>query len=154
MQGSCTLSPVIWEASSVSALKKIPISNVLMAQICFPFPLNIHWQHSLLLNSFTEEYKDKSPWISFAGYAMASTVGSIRMLENHHWLSDVLAGAGLGILSVRVTYFVYPLVQNLLFKKQAQGLTYQSPSKKKFQEFSLAPASIDGKYGVFLQHAV
>src|SRR5205814_6211749 len=49
-----------------------------------------------------QEYKDQSPWISVAGYAMATTVASIRMLENHHWLSDVLAGAGIGILSTKI----------------------------------------------------
>jgi hypothetical protein len=81
------------------------------------------------------EYQDKSPWISVAGYAMATTVASIRMLENRHWLSDVLAGAGIGILSTRITYVVYPMLRNMVFKNHpARG-------------FSFSPAYIDGKAG-------
>jgi membrane-associated phospholipid phosphatase len=64
-----------------------------------------------------QEYKDESAWISVAGYTMAATVGSIRMLENRHWMSDVLAGAGIGILSTRITYVVYPWLHNMVFKK-------------------------------------
>jgi membrane-associated phospholipid phosphatase len=89
-----------------------------------------------------QEYKDESPWISLAGYTMASTVGSIRMLENRHWLSDVLAGAGIGILSTKVTYVVYPLLYNMVFKN----------SKKKAQGFSFVPAAIHGKPGGTLSY--
>jgi len=34
-----------------------------------------------------------------AAYAAAATVGCMRIYRNYHWLSDVLAGAGIGILS-------------------------------------------------------
>jgi hypothetical protein len=54
-----------------------------------------------------QEFKDESVWISVAGYSLASAVGAMRILNNRHWFSDVVAGAGFGILSVRVTYFVY-----------------------------------------------
>ena len=32
-------------------------------------------------------------------YALGTTVGAMRLYHNHHWLSDVLVGAGVGILS-------------------------------------------------------
>ena len=35
---------------------------------------------------------------------MATTVGVMRVLNNRHWVSDVLAGAGIGILSTNLAY--------------------------------------------------
>lgn len=64
-----------------------------------------------------QEFKEKSIWISVAGYSAATAVGVMRMLNNKHWLSDVVAGAGYGILSAKLTYFLYPKVQ-----KKAKGL--------------------------------
>lgn len=58
-----------------------------------------------------QEFKDKSIWISIVGYTLASSVGTLRILNNRHWLSDVCAGAGVGILSVKLTYFVFPWIQ-------------------------------------------
>jgi membrane-associated phospholipid phosphatase len=43
------------------------------------------------------EYQDVSPWISVCGYAVAAATGTLRMLNNKHWISDVLVGAGIGI---------------------------------------------------------
>lgn len=58
-----------------------------------------------------QEFKEKSIWISVAGYSAATSVGALRMLNNKHWLSDVVAGAGFGILSTKLTYLLYPKVQ-------------------------------------------
>lgn len=59
-----------------------------------------------------KEYGDVSPWISVGGYTVATAVGVSRMLNNRHWISDVLAGAGIGILSVEFGY----LFADLIFK--------------------------------------
>lgn len=53
------------------------------------------------------EYRYKSPWYGVAAYGVASTVGFFRMLNNKHWLSDVVAGAGLGIFSANLTYITH-----------------------------------------------
>lgn len=68
-----------------------------------------------------QEFKEQSPWISIAGYTLASTVGALRVMNNKHWLSDVVAGAGVGILSVRLTYFIYPVVFRKITKRPAKG---------------------------------
>lgn len=61
-----------------------------------------------------QAYKHKSPWISVAGYAMASATAVLRVAnEKHHW-ADVLAGAGIGIASVKITYAVYPVIKRKL----------------------------------------
>lgn len=63
-----------------------------------------------------QEYKGVSPWYGVAGYAMAATTGYLRMYNNKHWLSDVVAGAGVGIISTKLAYWLYPKIQHRLFK--------------------------------------
>jgi hypothetical protein len=62
------------------------------------------------------EYKDVSPWYGIAGYAMATATGVLRMYNDKHWLSDVVAGAGVGIASTRIAYWLYPKIQGLFGK--------------------------------------
>ncbi|HVZ25073.1 MAG TPA: phosphatase PAP2 family protein [Sediminibacterium sp.] len=64
------------------------------------------------------EYKDASPWIGISGYAVAFATGYLRMYNNKHWLGDVVAGAGIGILSARIATQFYPLVNRLVFKRK------------------------------------
>jgi hypothetical protein len=59
------------------------------------------------------EYGYRSPWYGIAGYAMAFGTGFLRIYNNRHWMSDVLAGAGIGILSTDLAYILYPLVRNI-----------------------------------------
>jgi hypothetical protein len=66
-----------------------------------------------------EEYKQVSPWYGVAGYAIAATTGALRVYNNRHWVSDVLAGAGLGILSTKLAYWLYPCIKQKLFKDKA-----------------------------------
>ena len=53
------------------------------------------------------EYRDASPWISVGGYAVATTTAIGRMVNNKHWSSDVLIGAGIGIFSAKVVYYTH-----------------------------------------------
>jgi membrane-associated phospholipid phosphatase len=57
----------------------------------------------------SKEYGYKSVWISVGAYTAATTVGVFRMLNNRHWISDILVGAGIGMLS---TEFVYRTHKN------------------------------------------
>lgn len=52
------------------------------------------------------EYGEEYPWIAVAGYVVATLVGCMRVWHNRHWAGDVLAGAGLGIASVSLVYWV------------------------------------------------
>lgn len=58
----------------------------------------------------TKEYGHKSPWIGIGAYTVASATGLMRMANNKHWLSDVLTGAGIGILSTEVGYYFADLL--------------------------------------------
>jgi membrane-associated phospholipid phosphatase len=59
------------------------------------------------------EYKDTSPWIGVAGYATATATGVMRILNRRHWLSDVAAGAGLGVLCAEAGYLLLPVFSRL-----------------------------------------
>ncbi|ALI99207.1 phosphatase PAP2 family protein [Rufibacter tibetensis] len=54
-----------------------------------------------------KEFRGKSKWISIGSYTIASATGVMRVLNNEHWMADVLAGAGVGILSVNTVYFIH-----------------------------------------------
>lgn len=54
-----------------------------------------------------KEFGKKSIWYSITGYTMASAVGTCRVMSNRHWASDVLVGAGLGILSTNLVYMAH-----------------------------------------------
>lgn len=79
-----------------------------------------------------QEYKGRVHWtVTAAGYAVATSVAYLRMYHNKHWLSDVVAGAGIGMASTRFSYYLYPILKHALFgskkvREQAMILpTYQ-----------------------------
>ncbi|GEP97746.1 phosphatase PAP2 family protein [Chitinophaga cymbidii] len=55
----------------------------------------------------SEEYKHRFRWMPYAAYSMASTVGALRIANNRHYISDVLLGAGIGILSMKMAYWTH-----------------------------------------------
>ena len=54
----------------------------------------------------------RSPWYSVAGYGVATATGVMRILNNRHWISDVMSGAGIGIMSTEIGY----ALSDILFK--------------------------------------
>ena len=56
----------------------------------------------------------RSPWWSVAGYGVATATGVMRVLNNRHWISDVMSGAGKGIMSTELGY----AIGDLLFKEK------------------------------------
>jgi hypothetical protein len=53
------------------------------------------------------EYGEHHKWVPYAAYGLASGVGVMRMVNNKHYISDVLFGAGLGILSMKAAYWTH-----------------------------------------------
>jgi membrane-associated phospholipid phosphatase len=51
-----------------------------------------------------KEYGKEHPIYSVLAYTTATGVGLLRVMNNRHWISDVLAGAGIGILSTNLAY--------------------------------------------------
>ena len=52
----------------------------------------------------------RSPWWSVAGYGVATATGVMRILNNRHWISDVMSGAGIGIMSTELGYALCDLM--------------------------------------------
>jgi hypothetical protein len=63
------------------------------------------------------EYKDTNLWLGLAGYPIAIFTGTYRAINNKHWAGDIVAGAGIGILSTELAYWLAPKIDRLLFKK-------------------------------------
>jgi len=55
----------------------------------------------------SEEYKHKHKWVPYLAYTISSSIGILRMANNKHYVSDVLAGAGIGILSMKISYWTH-----------------------------------------------
>ncbi|MGC3945526.1 MAG: phosphatase PAP2 family protein [Chryseolinea sp.] len=71
-----------------------------------------------------KEYGHKSVWYSIGAYTVATGVGTMRVMNNRHWLSDVLVGAGIGILSTNLAYLTH---QYRWGKKSKSGQTSIMP---------------------------
>ncbi len=54
------------------------------------------------------EFKETDPWIAYSGFVVATATGCLRLTNNAHWLPDVVTGAGIGILTVNVVYWLEP----------------------------------------------
>lgn len=64
-----------------------------------------------------KEYGHRSIWYSVGGYGTATGVGALRIINNRHWLADVLFGAGVGIGATEVVYMAYPWVKRKIKRK-------------------------------------
>lgn len=70
------------------------------------------------------EYGKEYPLLSVLGFTCATSVGILRMMNNEHWISDVLAGAAIGIAS---TQFVY-LTHRYKWGKKISFVPYYLPN--------------------------
>ena len=82
----------------------------------YSFPSGHTFNAFLGAEFLRQEYKDISPWIGVAGYMVAAGTGYLRIYNDKHWFNDVVAGAGMGILSTRLAYWIYPTIKHALFK--------------------------------------
>lgn len=71
------------------------------------FPSSHTAQAFLAATFLSTEYKDRYPWVPYASYTVAATVGAMRIANNKHYINDVLFGAGFGILSQKLSYWTH-----------------------------------------------
>ena len=74
-----------------------------------------------------QEYKDVNIWYGITGYAVAAGTGFFRIYNGRHWLSDVAMGAGIGILSTKAAYWIYPYLKKHLFTKERNTTSMITP---------------------------
>jgi membrane-associated phospholipid phosphatase len=58
-----------------------------------------------------QELKQNNKLLSYSGYVAATAVGVLRIYGKEHYLSQVVAGAGLGILSTKITYWIFDKIK-------------------------------------------
>ncbi len=61
-----------------------------------------------------KEFKDTNPWIAYSGYVAVGAVAAGRIINNRHWVCDLAAGAGFGILSTELAYWIYFPIRNAI----------------------------------------
>ncbi len=54
-----------------------------------------------------KEYGREHPFYSIMAYTTAAGVGVLRVMNNRHWASDVLVGAGIGVLATNLAYLTH-----------------------------------------------
>ena len=102
--------------ASVSSLKRITHEERPDGSNGYSFPSGHTANAFLGADYMWHEYKDVSPWLGASGFLLAAATGYLRLYNNKHWVSDVVAGAGFGIASTELSYWLYPRIRHYLFK--------------------------------------
>lgn len=68
-----------------------------------------------------KEFGKTSPWISVAGYTVATITAVDRVRRNRHHWEDVAAGAAIGFLSAQASYWIVDKITGKKKKKDADG---------------------------------
>ncbi len=82
------------------------------------------------------EFKDTKPVLAYSGFLFSSATGVLRVLNNSHWVSDVLVGAGIGIIVTDLVYRFEPLKN-------------WNPFKNKKVSAVISPAYQENKMGLY-----
>lgn len=80
---------------------------------------------------FYEQYKEKGWLYQVTPFVVAGTTGIFRMMNNRHWLSDVLVGAGLGILTTEFVWHYYPRIFPAKKKTKSDFVLFPTIQNKK-----------------------
>lgn len=96
----------------------------------------------------SREYGGRSVWYSVGAYTAATAVSVGRWANNRHWVGDLLAGAGLGIISTELGYWI----ADQIFRERGVNSLYESdnlrewPSSSSFVGIYLGSRTTLGKY--------
>jgi PAP2 superfamily len=72
------------------------------------------------------EYKDSNLWYASSGFLFASATGILRIANNKHYTSDVLAGAGIGLASGLIVSYWNPF-KSMSFGKKNKTTAFVYP---------------------------
>ena len=76
-----------------------------------------------------KEFGKTSPWISVAGYAVATITAVDRVRRNRHHWEDVATGAAIGFLSAQASYWIVDKITAKCKKKDADDNTIEEEQK-------------------------
>jgi hypothetical protein len=91
------------------------------------FPSGHTAQAFLAAHLFQKEFGRRYPWASVGMYTLASGIGVSRVLNNRHWASDVITGAGIGMASVEISYLMgshryHPKYHSMILPSYSDGI--------------------------------
>ncbi|WP_338407411.1 phosphatase PAP2 family protein [uncultured Flavobacterium sp.] len=72
------------------------------------------------------EYKDSDLWYASSGFLFATATGILRIANNKHYTSDVLAGAGIGLASGLIISYWNPF-KSVTFGKNKKTTAFVYP---------------------------
>lgn len=68
------------------------------------------------------EYRETNKLIAYSGYLFSVSTGALRIVNNRHWVPDVLLGAGIAMLVTNLVYYYEPLKEwNPFFSKKRKA---------------------------------
>ena len=127
--GICILTALVFEVLSCNVILKPlvarprPFTSDPARILLIPRPEDYSFPSGHTSNAFLgahmayKEFKDRSPILAYSGYAIAAFVAGSRLYNNRHWVADVVAGAGFGILSVELSYLIYFPIRNAIARR-------------------------------------
>ncbi len=71
-----------------------------------------------------QEFKGTSPVLAYSGFGFATATAGLRVMKNTHWISDVIMGAGIGILVTEVIYLFDPIIKWNPFLKNDKKINF------------------------------
>ncbi|WP_028909895.1 phosphatase PAP2 family protein [Prevotella sp. AGR2160] len=96
----------------------------------------------MVATMLSKEYGYLSPWVSVGAYGVAATTGLMRIANNKHWLSDVMVGAGVGILSTEMAYWI----TDAIYKNKGRNTL---PTDGRREQFGIGNPSFLSLYAGF-----
>lgn len=90
----------------------------------------------------------RSPLYSIGGYAVATATAVSRQMNNRHWLSDVLVGAGIGIFSTELGYYLADLIfkDKGIIRKNIDFSVLEEGRNPSFVSMSMGLAVLPGNF--------
>lgn len=70
------------------------------------------------------EFSQTNKFIAYSGFLFSVSTGSLRVINNKHWIPDVLMGAGIGILVTNLVYHFEPLKNWNPWKKKGLNMSF------------------------------
>ncbi|MBO7119428.1 MAG: phosphatase PAP2 family protein [Bacteroidaceae bacterium] len=85
----------------------------------------------------SREYGHISPWITIGGYTVATGTQMLRIGHNAHWMNDIFMGAGIGVVSTHVAYF---LTDQIFRRKGIRPMQLSSSEQAQLQGWNYSPS--------------
>lgn len=85
----------------------------------------------------SREYGHISPWITIGGYTAATGTQMLRIGHNAHWMNDITMGAGIGVVSTHLAYF---LTDKILGDKGVRRMPLSPSELEQLQAWNHRPS--------------